>query len=149
MPINTDWKSMIANMRSQYCSKGETAVSRDMSDGSKISICKKGWSVFFATMRKHGWKETEPHPKTMTQETIAAAIEDGKNEIINWFKEQHPIGGVVGAKKNIMELRSGTSSKEGRVFALSNDTKSKVDPFIIEWFESKYKPKEDDCGCGE
>lgn len=138
-------------MRSSYCKKGDSMVSRDMSDGSKIGMCKKGWSVFFATMRKKGWKETESHGGKVTQETFALALKETKDEITTWFEEKNvPIGGVIGTKKNEMELRSGTPATDGRVFALTNDSKTNnAKQEVIEWFESKYKKTEDDdCGCG-
>lgn len=137
-------------MRSQYCSKVSGVVSRDMSDGSKIGMCKKGWSVFYATLRSKGWDETKPHPKNTTQETINQAITETKNNIVKWFEKQYPIGGVINASKKPMETRSGLQSSSGRVFALTNDVKSeeqKKKEEIIKWYESRYKKEE--CGCGE
>lgn len=156
VPIHTDWKSMIGNMRSQYCSKGDSMISRDMSDGSKASMCKKGWSVFFATLRKKGWKETKPRGK-VTAETFAIAVEETAHEIdaVSWFENRYAVGGVVGSKKNEMEKRSGLPSATGRQFALTDDSKeSETKKKIIQWFETKYKKKEDpnkdkNCGCDE
>ena len=41
----------------------------DFADGSSMMMCDKARSVFYATMRKHGWDETKGRPKA-TSETV-------------------------------------------------------------------------------
>ena len=57
-------------MVKQYC-KGKTSSDEkfEFADGSSISGCKKARSVFYATMREHGWDEKKSRPKA-TEETI-------------------------------------------------------------------------------
>lgn len=54
-------ESMVNNPK--YCERDTTKVTRDFTDGSKLTGCKGGWSVFFATMNKNGWDETKPVAK--------------------------------------------------------------------------------------
>lgn len=147
MPINTGWKNMLSSLRSQYCSKGASGEARDLADGSKFSMCKKGWTVFFATMRKKGWDETKTPAKHVTSETVQLAIQETVQDIIDVV---FPLGGVVGAKQNSMEKRSGIPASDGRVFALTNDKKAQEAKEVVEWFESRYKPKPVECPeCGK
>lgn len=60
---------MLESMRKQYCKSG-TSVERDLSDGSKFGMCSRGWLVFFATMRKKGWKETMSPTHSGVSETV-------------------------------------------------------------------------------
>ena len=71
---------MLSNMKKQYCkgdSKGKTI---EFTDGSKMIVCEKAQSVFYATIRKQGWDETKGRPKA-TEETV------------NWYLE------LMGVKK--------------------------------------------------
>ncbi len=113
-----------------YCkySGGKWAIQSYLFDKAKWSVEKaKAW------FKSHSTSETEPIKM---------------DDIVDWFKEKNtPIGGVIGAAKNPMELRSGKPSSDGRVFALTDDSKVNKDE-VIEWFETKYKPNNDEeCGC--
>ena len=103
-----------------------------------------------AWIKSHGYSvaETVSLEEAKFEETMlseALRIE----EVTTWFEDKNvPIGGVIGAKKNKMELRSGVPATDGRVFALTNDSKvDKSKQEIVEWFETRYK-KPENCGCG-
>lgn len=85
MPIHSDWKSMAQGMKS-YCS-GSSKVCRGFTDGSSVCLCTKGWNVFFATLNKHGWKDTSPRPKSVSETVIENAIEETVQEFVDWFDE--------------------------------------------------------------
>lgn len=86
MPINVNWKSMLQSIRTQYCKSGKS-VERDLSDGSKFGMCSKGWSVFFATMRSKGWKETEP-PHKISETVFLEACEETLESFRKWYTDQ-------------------------------------------------------------
>lgn len=77
MPIHTSWKSMAKGMRKQYPGK----VCRDFTDGSKVCMGEKGWSIFYATGTKRYGKgfETKKMPKK-TEESLKA--------IVQWYLEE-------------------------------------------------------------
>jgi len=65
MPVHTSWKSMAKNMKKQYCKGDIPRTDKNklsFVDGSKLYLCPQAKSVFFATLRKHGWSETKPRP---------------------------------------------------------------------------------------
>jgi len=122
------------------------------SKGIKAVYCKYGakWGIASYLFAKAKWdvKRAKAWFKShSTSETEALNIDD----IIGWFEHKNTsIGGVIGAKQNPMELRSGKPSKDGRTFALTDDSKAKKKEEVVEWFETKYKkPKDDGCGCNE
>jgi len=69
LPINTDYRSMLRNMRKEYCKKGMPTTKEKFSDGSVMVVCKRARAVFYATMRKNKWDETKPRPSA-TEETL-------------------------------------------------------------------------------
>jgi hypothetical protein len=71
---------MAKGMKSTYTKKGQPTVCRDFSDGSKVCMSKKGWSVFFATINKMGASETKPRPKQ---------TEESRDVLIQWFTEAY------------------------------------------------------------
>jgi hypothetical protein len=62
-------------------------VARDFTDGSSVRLCKKAWTVFFATMRKRGWDEKSARPHTVSETVFGEAIEETMVEIIKHFAE--------------------------------------------------------------
>jgi hypothetical protein len=78
---------MAAGMKKTYCKKGDKLVGRSFTDGSKVRLCSKAWSVFFATIRKHGWKETKPRPRTVNETVFNEAVEVYLDELRAWFAE--------------------------------------------------------------
>jgi len=72
-------------MASQY--KGGKVTCRDFTDGSKVCASTKAWSVFFATIRKHGWDEKSPRPHSVTETVFMEAVEETMKDIIDWFAE--------------------------------------------------------------
>ena len=74
MPIHTSWKSMARGMMKTY-GKGTTCY--NFTDGGRICMSKKAWSVFYATgNEKYGEGfETKPRPKSV-EET---------QELIDWY----------------------------------------------------------------
>ena len=81
---------MALGMKSTYTKKGQSAVCRNFTDGSKVCMSKKGWSVFFATINKMKADETKPRPK-QTQEA--------KELLIQWFTESALQSSVDGIPK--------------------------------------------------
>jgi len=73
MPVHTDYKSMLRSIAKTYC-KGEGGKSVKITDGSTVSVCAKGLTVFYATLRKNGWNESKPRPKA-TSETVEWYLE--------------------------------------------------------------------------
>lgn len=74
---------------SSYCSGDSPKECRDFTDGSKVCLCKKGWSVFFATLNKHGWDDTKPRPHTVSETIFNQAIEETVKSIVEWFEETY------------------------------------------------------------
>lgn len=81
MPIHASWKSMAEGMRKTYA--GGKDKCRPFTDGSKVCMSVKAWSVFFATMNKMGADETKPRPKVKTSEST--------EKLIEWFMESKGI----------------------------------------------------------
>lgn len=77
---------MVQGMRS-YCSSGDTMIARDFTDGSSVKLCKKAWSVFFATIRKRGWDEKSARPKSVSETVFTEAVEETMKDIVKWFAE--------------------------------------------------------------
>lgn len=77
MPIHASWKSMAEGMRKTYA--GGKGKCRPFTDGSKVCMSDKAWSVFFATINKMGADETKPRAKVKTSEST--------EKIIEWFME--------------------------------------------------------------
>ena len=55
MPINVSYKGMLRSLKSKY--KTGTERCYKMSDGKEFCMASKAWTVFYATLRKHGRKE--------------------------------------------------------------------------------------------
>ena len=70
---------MVKSMKGTYCKKGDKTKCRPFTDGTKVCMCAKGWSVFFASINKMGADETKPRPKSRMSEAyrskLAAFIE--------------------------------------------------------------------------
>jgi len=88
MPIHTDWKSMVKGMKGTYCKKGDKTKCRPFTDGSKVCLCTKAWSVFFATMRKKGWNEGSPRSKKVSETVFKVAMEETVTELITWYEAE-------------------------------------------------------------
>jgi len=76
---------MIQGMAKQY--KTGKVVCRDFTDGSKSCASSQAWSVFFATLRKHGWDEKSSRPHSVTETIFTEAVEETMKDIIGWFAE--------------------------------------------------------------
>jgi len=91
MPIHISWKKMASGMRKTYCGKkdgkGGGPECRKFTDGVPFCMCKKAWSVFFATLNKKGWKDTKPRPKSVTETVFLEAVEDTMTDILHWYEE--------------------------------------------------------------
>lgn len=87
MPIHTTWKSMVKGMKNTYCKKGDKTKCRPFTDGTKVCLCTKAWSVFFATMRKRGWDEGSPRSKKVSETVFNEAIEEIMAGFIIWYEE--------------------------------------------------------------
>jgi hypothetical protein len=81
---------------------------RDFSDGSKVCLHEKAWSVFFATLNKRGWKEGSPMPKK-TSETL------------DWYAEK------LKKERQARELVQETEKLKARV---------KQEEFLKKWLEA-------------
>jgi hypothetical protein len=75
-------------MRPTYCKGDSTSKCRDFTDGSKVCLCEKGWNVFFATLNKHGWKDTSPRPSSISETVFLQAVEETVAilEIVEWYE---------------------------------------------------------------
>ena len=82
MPINLEWKDMIQSIGKQY--KGNSVKCRDLTDGTKVCVSTKAWSVFFATMRKKGWNESKPKSKSINETVINEAIDEFLESLVEW-----------------------------------------------------------------
>lgn len=122
MPINISWKKMALGMKSTYTKKGQSTVCRDFSDGSKVCMSEKGWSVFFATINKMGAKDTKPRPK-QTQESREA--------LIQWFTESKLETTLNGVPRwvGIAEQLIGLPTTDQRI---KNYWKNKLDIYYEE-----------------
>jgi hypothetical protein len=84
MPIHTSWKSMAEGMRSVKAYNQGKIKCRPFTDGSKVCMRTRAWSVFFATINKMGADETKPRPqKVKTSESM--------EKVIKWFMESKGI----------------------------------------------------------
>lgn len=88
MPIHTSWSSMIRGMKNTYCKKGDKMKARPLTNGKKISSCKKGWSVFFATLRKRGWDDTKPRPKKVSETVFNEAVKETMKDFVETYSEK-------------------------------------------------------------
>lgn len=79
----------MASSMSSYCSKDSKKECRDFTDGSNICLCIKGWSVFFATLNKHGWDDKKPRPHSVSETVFNKALEEGIKDIVGWFEETY------------------------------------------------------------
>jgi len=84
MPIHVSFKSMARGMGKEY--KEGKVVCRDFTDGSKVCISEKAWSVFFATLNKKGWDESKSMPKSTSEaleEWLRKKMEQESEEVKN------------------------------------------------------------------
>lgn len=90
MPIHVSWKSMASSMRKTYCGKkdgkGGDPKCYKFTDGSEICLCKRAWSAFFATLNKHGWKDTSPRPSSVSETIFNKAVEETVASIVEWYE---------------------------------------------------------------
>jgi len=76
----------------KYCKKGSKRKSNDFTDGTKLYGCKRGWSIFFATLNKRGWDDTKPRPKKVSETTIMMAVAETIHDlVIHYFSESSPV----------------------------------------------------------
>ena len=80
MPIHTDYKEMARSMRKTY--PGEGTDCRNFTDGSRLCMSKKAWSIFFRTGTKLYGKgfDTKPRPKKSK-----SVEETEQDELIKWY----------------------------------------------------------------
>lgn len=76
---------MVQGMAKQY--KTGKVTCRDFSDGSTSCASSQAWSVFFATLRKHGWDEKNSRPHSVTETVFTGAVEETMKDIVDWFAE--------------------------------------------------------------
>jgi len=75
----------------KYCKKGSKRKSYDFADGTKLYGCKRGWSIFFATLNKQGWSDTKPRPKKVSESTVMMAIAETVYDMVKYyFSETSP-----------------------------------------------------------
>ena len=87
MPIHTSWMSMLRGMTKQYC----TGKSKDTTSGKDVGgvrTCQKAESVFYATLRKHGWDEKQPRPQRLTEEVFSKLCDDTLGDMVKWYVEE-------------------------------------------------------------
>ena len=82
MPIHTSYKSMASSFikNPKYCKNNSERTCHGFTDGSELCGCKGGWSIFFATVRKRGWDDTKPMPKSLSTEVILTMIKNNVNK---------------------------------------------------------------------
>lgn len=85
VPIHTSWKSMVKSMKASY--KAGKTKCRKFTDGAITCMSKKAWSVFYATLNKHGWKDTKPRPKSVTETVFLEAVEKTMTDLVHWYEE--------------------------------------------------------------
>jgi len=76
---------MAQGMRGTY--KGGKETCRPFTDGSKVCMSAKAWSVFFATINKMHADETKARPRVKTNEAT--------EKIVEWFLESKQVKGDV------------------------------------------------------
>lgn len=84
MPIHVSWKSEFLGMKKQYCGKSTSGKEYEFSDGTKVTICKKGANVFFASLNKMGADDTKPRPATINETIFNETASQILNELIEW-----------------------------------------------------------------
>jgi hypothetical protein len=84
MPIHTDWKSMAESMSKESKYKAGKIKCRDFTDGSKVCMSSKAWSVFFATINKMGADDTKPRPATINETVFNETVTQVLNELVEW-----------------------------------------------------------------
>lgn len=88
-------------------------MERDLSDGTKIGMCKRGWSIFFATMRKKGWDEKKSMPE-VNETAFLVAVEETKGDFLSWWFNKKKSGVYpytqvgAGMKKPVGGVAKGT-----------------------------------------
>lgn len=70
-------------MGKQYKS-GEVKC-RPFTDGSKVCISKKAWSVFFATINKMGADDTKPRPHRINETVFQETVKEVLRDMIEWI----------------------------------------------------------------
>lgn len=77
-------------MRKEYC-EGKVPVKEankmEFNDGSKVYVCPKAKSVFYATMRKQKIDYTKPRGKA-TEETVSWFLKSKGVPLPEWLKRE-------------------------------------------------------------
>lgn len=86
MPIHKSFFKMAKGIvnRSDYCKRDPTKVSYKFTDGTTLSGCKGGWSVFYATLKKRGWSDTKPMPKKASEAIIKWFLGEADSSDPTW-----------------------------------------------------------------
>ncbi len=114
---------MIRGMGQQY--KEGAIECRDFTDGSKVCISKKAWSIFYATLNKRGAKDTEPMPKHVSE------TEDAEAQV-DWYVKKLRVEESERVKKNSKEINcSFRSSKSYNLLSLNQQISFNFFIYII------------------
>lgn len=82
-------KGIINNPK--YCKKNPKKVCKKLTSGAEICGCTGGWSVFHATMNKHGWNEGKPRSKKVTETLFNQAVEETLSDLSEWVLKKYGV----------------------------------------------------------
>jgi hypothetical protein len=74
---------MAQGMKKQY--KSGKTVCRDFTDGKKVCMSKRAWTVFFASINKMGAKSESPRPKSINETVFNETAHTVIDDMVRWI----------------------------------------------------------------